>query len=485
MARERYNRRVKDDEFTQRVRRHSPSSLLPLIAAAGARYPRPADWWASPYRIVTPWALAEIARVALLYGNEHRSVATEHDLIECLAAYASMDDPELGQSDQPEALANFFLRIAGQQLTYQQDVHNELARTVALYAMTESSRTTKVITPGWDVDLLGCSLREFTAAGLLLNVGAMQNEGRFDVGWLAQPQFAPIVAEVPASTLEGAIRGQFLTDPADFAIRQQQLTGTVTGQGRRFSYNPLVARPLIGGLAHTELIPVPYLAIRHASPLGIYYEGLARWGKGFADDTGYLYESYVGRLLRLLPGGEVHAAITFDRDNKESVDWIVVFNGCVVLVEVKSVRPTEPVRLGTSSAVAEMQRMLSKGLDQLARTASLIRERHASFTEIPDDRPILGVLATLEPFHVVNAPWYTQWLPYPGIPYSICGAFELDHLAEVTDEDPGELLLRGMTDPQRIGYSLKSMFEGHRLERHQVLSAAWETLPWKEAASDA
>jgi hypothetical protein len=71
---------VSDYEYRQRVRRYKPSSLVPLIAAAAARYWQQQDWLNSPYRKYTPWALADAARVSLAFGNEHRPDATDQDL---------------------------------------------------------------------------------------------------------------------------------------------------------------------------------------------------------------------------------------------------------------------------------------------------------------------------------------------------------------------------------------------------------------------
>jgi hypothetical protein len=50
-----YDRLVTEDEYRQRIRRHRPSSLLPLIAAAAARYStpeRPQAWLESPSAIL-------------------------------------------------------------------------------------------------------------------------------------------------------------------------------------------------------------------------------------------------------------------------------------------------------------------------------------------------------------------------------------------------------------------------------------------------
>ncbi|WP_369225453.1 hypothetical protein AB5J52_31775 [Streptomyces sp. R39] len=102
-----YDRLVTEDEYRQRIRRHRPSSLLPLIAAAAARYgapERPQPWLQSPSMKYTPWALADAARVCLAYGTEYqRSDATERDLLEILAAYSSLKEPTLHSTRTPAA----------------------------------------------------------------------------------------------------------------------------------------------------------------------------------------------------------------------------------------------------------------------------------------------------------------------------------------------------------------------------------------------
>ncbi|QYX77743.1 hypothetical protein [Streptomyces akebiae] len=64
---------------------------------------------------------------------------------------------------------------------------------------------------------------------------------------------------------------------------------------------------------------------------------------------------YVGRQLRLIPDAEVIGEITYQvkRNWFLSVDWIVVLDDLVLLVEVKSRMPTEGARLGLEDGVAE------------------------------------------------------------------------------------------------------------------------------------
>jgi hypothetical protein len=81
-----YDRLVTEDEYRQRVRRHRPSSLLPLIAAAAARYgspQRPQSWLESPSLKYTPWALADAARVwmrqaAGVWGEQPTNLMDSH-----------------------------------------------------------------------------------------------------------------------------------------------------------------------------------------------------------------------------------------------------------------------------------------------------------------------------------------------------------------------------------------------------------------------
>lgn len=66
----------------------------------------------------------------------------------------------------------------------------------------------------------------------------------------------------------------------------------------------------------------------------------------FTRDLGDLFEQYVGPHLRLLPDIEIFPEIVYGKNGEKSVDWIVVLPGLVLLVEVKSVRPTAKLRLG-------------------------------------------------------------------------------------------------------------------------------------------
>jgi hypothetical protein len=132
----------------------------------------------------------------------------------------------------------------------------------------------------------------------------------------------------------------------------EQKTGVPDAQYRRFGYNPLSGKPAVSGVNDGLLIPVPAYILRKASPLGIYYAGVERWGGRFATDLGYMFEAYVGRQLQLIPDGVVLPEIAYGPNNAQlSVDWFVIFDDCVVLVEVKS--PGRPSQCALPTAASK------------------------------------------------------------------------------------------------------------------------------------
>jgi hypothetical protein len=299
-------------------------------AIAGARFWNRAEWFKQrPFNRdpwIPPWVLAEVARASIIYGTDFgRTEATYADLVACFSAYHSYVDPGLKQ-DTAEGLGGFFLRMGSEQLPMQQSPFRDLARSAALLVHTEPppQHPPKVMTPGWDQELLGCSIIEYVAAASLLDTSASveANWGRFDLNWLNMPHFAPITDEVPADVLRQVIETQYVATGPQLKQRQQDVqskVGPTSPHFRRFAFNPLTSRPVVAGLHDDLLIPVPALLIRKASPTGIYFEGLAKWGTAFTTDLGHLFEAYIGRQLALIDNAVLHPEIRYGA--KKSEPW--------------------------------------------------------------------------------------------------------------------------------------------------------------------
>lgn len=477
-----YDRLVTDHEYVQRVRQQRPSALLPVVAAASARWHND-TWWNSPYRKYTPWALADVARTSLAYGNEHRGDGncTENDLKAMLAAYAALTDPMILDGGSAESVAGWLLRTSGEQFTYQESGFNDLARTAALFGQTTPTRTATCLVDGWDQELLGCSLSDYVGVTQLLQVAALRNEGRFDPAWLSQPQMEQICSIIPARTIREVTDRHFVTDLAAFKAENDKRRTSRDPHLRRFEYNPLRGRPFLSGFGAGYLAPSSHLIIPKGSPLGLYYMGIDHFGNDFARELGDLFEQYVGRQLGLLADAMVYPEIIY-RDERRSVDWIVVFDDLVLLVEVKSTRPTEPLRLGVLDRTSAALRQIKHAYKQLDTTAALITGRDPSFRHLPADRAVQGLVVTMEPFHTANAPFQKEMQPDTNIPVTVCSATELEHLVTLRDSSVSQLLRERHKDPLASTYALNSILVGRDLGRNAILDAGWDSYPWKRHA---
>jgi hypothetical protein len=471
---------ISDYEYRQRVRRYKPSSLLPLIAAAAVRYREQQDWLNSPYRKYTPWALADAARVSLAYGTEHnRADATDQDLLQILNAYSRFDDPFLQDQDA----GAFMLRMASEQMTWQGTDYEALARTAAVFTHTTPLKPLECLRPGWDGELFGCTLREYVGTTQLIWASVIASAGRFDLALFDTPDGKRIARHVGRDTVVRVIDAHFATSKEQFRIENKNATGRA-GQDdhlRRFTYNPLRGHPLLVGFGTGYLCPMPQLAWAKATPWGVYFTGVRRYGDGFARDLGHLFEQYIGRQLRLLTGAQVLPEITYGprAGRRKTVDWIVVLPEAVLLVEVKSAIPTEPVRLGTPDAAEAIVRKLGKAINQIDVTAQLIADRDPALSAVPADRPVLGLAVTLEPFHIANAPF--NLLPPTHTPVTIADAAEIEVLVTITDIPPGQLMLDRAADNVRSTWALDTALNSHARSRNSILDEAWNSYPWASA----
>lgn len=495
---------VQDGEYRRLIRRFPPSSLLPRIAAAAAVFSRPGEqhsWLNSPGRKYTPWALADAARVSLIHSNEYRSCeARDQDLFAILNAYSQLDDPFRTAKDPVDYRLRFLLRMAGQQLIWQEFHRNDLARSAAMLIDTASAKPLQHLNSGWDTAMYGCSLTEYVGITQLLWSVILDHAGWFDPGLLpsveqfaADPRLEPFASAYlgPEVTLR-VIENHFAASPTWLKNNDGLVNARVRRssgydpQLRRFEYNPLRARPLVTGLGPGYLCPAPDLVWEKATPWGIMLSGREHFGNAFPADVGHLFEQYIGRQLRLLPGATVHGEIKYPGPGGtcDSSDWMVVFDDLVLVVEAKSILPTQPMRLGELEALSDVTEKLAKAHLQIDMTVDLIRQRHPAFGAIPADRPILGMTATLQPFHIANSLDHRQLLPATSVPVSIVSAAEVETLVMLDVASIPKFLIDLAADAERSTWALSTVMADVPQRPNPILDHAWMSYPWSGLTAD-
>lgn len=274
----------------------------------------------------------------------------EPDLLEILAAYSSLKEPTPHGTDESAVrLRDCMMCLGGEQVAWQAPEFVSLARTAALYLHTPfpAHRQPRCMVPGWDTELFGCPLPDYVGTAQLLWGCALFGAGRFSAAIFDRPDGEKFNRMVSRETVLRVTERHFATDVASIKATEKQtvenlakVAGGNAARLRRFTYNPLLGRPAVTGFEPGLLSPSPRLVWRKATPTGIYHTGREHFGTGFLEETGYLFEEYVCRQLRLIPEAEVLGEITYrvKRNKMPSVDWIIIFADLVPLVEVNSVR---------------------------------------------------------------------------------------------------------------------------------------------------
>lgn len=472
-------------DLVREIRAFRPRDLLPVVARLEARFTKLGPLGLGPAldvdNIVTPWALTAIARESIVSGSdgERPRAVSAQEVRRLCAIYANLEDPMTLAGAEAD-LTGFFVRTGFEQFPTQLSPFEEVSRTILLYRTAAAGVATAPLLSedAWASEL-GIPLEDFVAVGFFLHVWAALHEGWVDLEWLRRPHFAPILSVFDEVDIRRSVERYLAASFATFRALDAKAFRARALLEHRF--NPLEARPLIK-LAGKLLAPSPTLLMQRISATGIYYDRCTE--PGFTDQLGRVFEWYIGMHLKLIPNGVVLQEIEY-APSQYSVDWIVVFDELVLLVEVKATRLTERARAGVPDALAaDIDRTLLRAHEQIEKTERLVRERHPSFAVVPADRPVMGLTVTLEPYWLLG----TELTPLPKpdgavVPVVVASAREVEHVAACALTHDVGVLLREVLDEGRTGTrALTSLPQGPGL-RNPLLDAAWDRIhEWLEVA---
>ena len=169
---------------------------------------------------------------------------------------------------------------------------------------------------------------------------------------------------------------------------------------------------------------------------------------------------------------------------KRSVDWIILWDNAVLLIEVKSARATQAIRLGGAAGWTALTDKLGQAYNQLATTSQLIDDAHPKFSHIPRNLPRIGLILTVEPYPFVDAGMIRSMFgAAPTIPTRVCSVNTLEWLVCLPDRSIGEYLVNLMTDPAKEGWEVLGgdEYAGVEFRPNPVLDQAWNTFRWSPA----
>jgi hypothetical protein len=457
------------ESFVQRVRRHRPSELLPAIAVANIQI-APEGWYrpgAGP-PIVFPWGLATAARESIRAGNEFRvSGVTLRDLAQICSIYGNLYDPVY---DDGDALA-CLVRAAYEQFPFQESLFFGMARSRLLFERPSPSvlHKLKLVDRAFWQRTIGQPLERLFAAGMLFGVGALKNGGRFDLSWYDQPNFVGVREIMSPEQAGAAMSGVFAASITELKANCPRTAGRGL---EKLAFNPLQARPFVRLDETAFLAPVPTYVFWRASAPALYYLALERLAEAekstFTDDVGVLFEDYVARQAEQLRSGSPAPLVVYREiavRGGHTSDVIVVWPDFILIIEAKATRLTEESRLGGPSLGHDIERTIGKAVDQIEATRRLIVSRDTAVAHIPSDRPIYGLVVTLEPYHFVQIDDLQR---PPAMPVAIASVSDFERfIAECLVRRRTHAELAAYTNARQTAWDLERLVNDSRSERFE------------------
>lgn len=465
--------------FCQRVRRHRRSDVLVAVASLNAALHRAQFGEPAPRlpNVVQPFSLAGVARAALVSGNERRDVPVGiGDLVDMCAAYGEVVTAGIESAQTNLPLRSILNPIAYEQFGHQLSLMENVGRTLPLLLDHVDSHPKAAGAEQWQ-DLLGVPLDAFMRIGFAMHAAALSGRGVVHRDTLLADDYRPVFD--PLSPEEGLrVIDRWFSASLDH-LRTAGLAAEIPGF-EKWSVSPLVAAPVVAFDDGRLVVPWVYLVIERMTPTGLYYIGREAFGSRFSDALGKQFEGYVGTQLGLLEHAEVIPEISYS--GNLTCDFFVVTPEVVVLVEVKANRPIWATRLGEPSGDEDTAGKINHAYEQIDTTAALLSEHSSALASIPTDRPVRGLVVTLEPFHMVNTPFFDNVLTRPQTPTIVASAHELEGVvADLRDApDTGARLLSALS-PETWKFNLRSAVDDLPTQRNPILDDAWQrfTLPWK------
>ncbi|MEV5968143.1 hypothetical protein AB0L70_40630 [Kribbella sp. NPDC051952] len=463
-------------EFARLVARYPREELLRIIAAEAVReaHKRAAR---GPISVpVTPVTLAGVARAALAEGTDkrrrNRHVAGASQLARLCSEYIDVLDPALadGGSTDVEAVLT---RIAFEQFGEQYSPMENLSRAHSLFQDYAARNPAMPSAHQWE-ELLGVDLDTFMRTGFALHVAVMQNGGAISREVMKADHVKAIWEPLSPDDLFAIVDRLFsrTADEHRSLIRVGELPGR-----EKWSFSSLTAYPLVS-LGDDLVCPAPHLLIDRVTSTGLWYVAQAEWKSKFTGPLGTTFEGYVGDQWRFVRHAQVLPEISYQLEGSDakSCDWFIITDSVVLLVEVKCARPSLDYRAGGDEGWADARSRIRDAVVQLERSAQKIIDRHPAFADIPHDRPLRGLIVTLEPYHLRQT-LRDACLDSSVLPISHAWAHELENaVARLQDDEEAGSKLLGALSPENglRGWLTKVHDDQKHPPRNSIVDASWD-----------
>lgn len=193
---------------------------------------------------------------------------------------------------------------------------------------------------------------------------------------------------------------------------------------RMYDFNPLFSYPIIRPCQDKQFstpskdyihAPVPELVASRIST-GIFYQMYNVYGTEFSQYFGFVFESYVGRILKECLLSEELLSESDIRDfyptaKGKAPDWIIVDGSTLLLFECKATRFSRAAQaIASEESVRSSLAQVKKGLKQLASFIAACSAKISELQKFNHCSEIKPILVSLEPLFLINSHFFREYI---------------------------------------------------------------------------
>ncbi len=388
---------IPPDEFGREVAQYDPIALVQMCGNAcreldKAGQTRRQETLNGQNVIVTQHTFAELAMWAI---RNHPEASDKKPLPADVTRLAnniySIQDPFLGTE---AGGIMTLIRLAYEQFSYQEQLQYLIPRHIILYLESNPPQLSLDFNSTFQ-KVTNLTVKEFMMLGFIFYSAACAFTS-FERNYVENTPVASLRPYVSQEKIDA-----FLTIVgADFeTFRKLRLEEEKTDPGlSRFTFNPLLSRPVVKLPNGRLCVPTPRLLIYRITQ-GIYYDLLEDYrqpqGNKFSDWFGYAFQEYIGVLLKEAFGNDkVYPEVA-------GVDWLVILEDSALVLECRSGRLPKKIRSHTNRV--EVMEMISRNIvDPAQKLPSKIKKIVEGVPGIPTDNVQIYLPAIVT---------YQEWYP--------------------------------------------------------------------------
>jgi hypothetical protein len=387
---------IPPDEFGMEVVQYDPTTLVQMCGNACRELDKSGQMMRQgtlngQNAIVTQHTFAELAMWAIRNhpkaGGRKPSPA---DVIRLANNIYSIQDPFLGTK---AGGIMTLVRIAYEQFPYQEKLQYLIPRHIILYLESNPPQLSLDLDSAFH-RVTDLTVKEFMMIGFIFYSAALAFHS-FERAFIENTQVTSLRPYVSPEKVDAFLA----TAGADFqTFRNLRLEEEKVAPGLgRFTFNPLLSRPIVKLPNGLLCIPVPRLLIYRITQ-GIYYDLLDAHrqpqGNMFSDWFGYAFQQYIGILLRGAFGNDkVYPEVA-------GVDWLVILGDAALVLECRSGRLPKKIR--SRADRTEVMEMIRRNIvDPAEKLPGKIQKVDEGVPGIPTDK-----VKTYLPAIITYQEWY-------------------------------------------------------------------------------